>query len=153
MKKKKIVLTIFVFTILISVAIVARPYIFSSTKLISRNNYNYNYIRATALDWDSINNFIELDNTQNSNVDALINLIDNLSVRRTLKPKSIYNYTVTFTATYSENDSSTYTQPVFTLQFYSNNVIGFYEKSNYKKQYFKIEDKEFDIEKIIENLQ
>lgn len=74
MKKKKIVLTIFVFTILISVAIVARPYIFSSTKLISRNNYNYNYIRATVLDLDSINNFIELDNTQNSNVDALINL-------------------------------------------------------------------------------
>ena len=153
MKKKKIILTIFVFIILISVAIIARPYIFSSRKLISRNNYNYNYIRATALDLDSINNFIEIDNTQNSNVDALMNLIDDLSVKRTLKPKSIYDYMITFTASYSENDRSTYTKDVFTLEFYKNNVIGFYENSNYREQYFKIEDKEFDIEKIIENLQ
>lgn len=153
MKKKKIVLTILVFTILISVPIIARPYIFSSTKLISRNNYNYNYISATILDLDSINKFIEIDNTQNNNVDELINLVDNWSVRRTLKPKSIYNYTIGFTATYSENDRSTYTKHVFTLKFYENNVIGFYEDSNYKERYFKVEDKEFDIEKIIETLQ
>lgn len=41
---------------------------------------------------------------------------------------------------------------MFEISFYKNNVIGFKRKPQYKEIYYKIQNEDFDITKIIKDL-
>ena len=49
-------------------------------------------------------------------------------------------------------DNILYTQDMFEISFYKNNVIGFKRNPQYKEIYCKIQNKDFDITKIIKDL-
>ena len=55
-------------------------------------------------------------------------------------------------ASYDEDEYTTYTKDVFSITFYDDNVIGFREQDQYWEKYYKIQDKDFDIRKIMEEL-
>ena len=55
-------------------------------------------------------------------------------------------------ATYEEDENTSFITDVFSITFYEDNVIGFREQDQYKEKYYKIQDKKFDINKIIEEL-
>lgn len=55
-------------------------------------------------------------------------------------------------ATYEEDEYTSFTTDVFSITFYEDNVIGFREQDQSKEKYYKIQDKKFDIKKIIEEL-
>jgi hypothetical protein len=76
-----------------------------------------------------------------------------LSFEKTRRPKGWPTYELTFIATYKGDEKITYTEKVFSIKFYEDNVIGFQKKLQYKEKYYKIQNKEFDIKKIIEELQ
>lgn len=54
---------------------------------------------------------------------------------------------------YRGKDGLTYTEPVFSITFYEDNVISFNEEPNYRKKFYKIQDKEFDIKGVIEEIE
>lgn len=70
-----------------------------------------------------------------------------------MRPNDWPTYDFTFIATYKGDEKSTYTEKVFSIKFYEDNVIGFQKKLQHKEKYYKIPNKEFDIKKIIEELQ
>jgi len=51
-----------------------------------------------------------------------------------------------------EDEYTTYIEDVFSITFYDDNVIGFREQDQYWEKYCKIQDKDFDIKKIMEEL-
>lgn len=144
-----------IFIVITSIVLIVIPYKFSSKKLISRNNYDYTYIqlRVLDLDLDIMDDPIWINNTDAGEVDKLVGIIDDLSVKKTIRPMDWPNYGITFVATYKKDDGITYTEPTFTIRFYENYVIGFKEEYTYREKYYKIQDKSFDIKKIIEELQ
>lgn len=153
MNKKKILWGIVIFSLLAIIVWNAVPYLFSSKNLISRNNYDYSYRQAKLLDLDNSKNSICIDNAKSGKVDKLIRVVDGLSLKKAMKPSDEFNYTLCFVATYKKGKLSTYTEEVFSIRFYKNNVIAFQTDPQYKERYYKIQNKEFDIKKIIKELQ
>lgn len=153
MNKKKILWGIVIFILFAIIVWIVLPYVIASKNLISRNNYDYIYKQAKVLDLDNLENSISIDNAKAYKVDKLISTIDDLSLKKTRKPSDGSNYGISFVATYKEGKSSTYTQEVLFIRFYKDNVIGFQKKPHYKETYYKIQDKEFDIKKVIKELQ
>jgi len=70
-----------------------------------------------------------------------------LSLKKTRIPKDQSEYSLNFIGTYI-----TYAKEVFSIRLYEDNVIGFKEKPESIGKYYKIQDKKFDIKKIIEEL-
>jgi len=149
---KKIIWGISTFFILAIIVWIAIPFGFQSNNLISRNNFEYSYKKAMVRDLDNLENSI-IDNTEAGKVDKLISVIDELSLKKTWKPNDWSNYSLSFTATYKEGETSTYTKEVFFISFYKDKVIGFKRKPQEKETYYKIQNEEFDIKKVIEELQ
>ncbi|GAA0765315.1 hypothetical protein GCM10008908_01660 [Clostridium subterminale] len=75
-----------------------------------------------------------------------------MSCKKARRPKDWYKYSLEFIASYDEDEYTTYTEGVFSITFYDDNVIGFREQDQYKEKYYKIQDKDFDIKKIMELL-
>uniref|UniRef100_UPI003217219C hypothetical protein n=1 Tax=Clostridium sp. UBA1353 TaxID=1946347 RepID=UPI003217219C len=138
------------------------PYIFPTNNLISKNNYDYTYKQVNACDYtyrqedeidsDLLDNFIRIDNTKDGEVDKLVSIIDELSYKKARRPKESSKYNLNFMASYDEDEYTTYTKDVFSITFYDDNVIGFQEQDQYKEKYYKIQDKDFDIWKIMTEL-
>jgi len=151
--KKKIILGVVIFIVLAIIVWIDIPYLFPSKNLISKNNYDYTYIQVRVLDLDSLDYSTRIDNTEDGNVDKLISIIDDLSFKKARRPKDWSEYSLNFIGTYKEDEYITYTTDVFFISFYEDNVIGFREKPVCKEKYYKIQDKGFDIKKIIEELE
>ncbi|GAA0765453.1 hypothetical protein GCM10008908_02040 [Clostridium subterminale] len=152
MNKKKIIWGIVIFIIFAIIVWIDIPYVFPSNNLISKKNYNYTYKQVNAIDLDLLDNSIWIDNTKDGEVDKLISIIDELSYKKARSPKGWSKYSLNFMASYKEDEYTTYTKDVFSITFYDDNVIGFREQEQYKEKYYKIQDKKFDIKKIMEEL-
>jgi len=150
LSKKKIFWGIGIFIFLAIVVSITMPYLFSSKNLISKNDYDYMYKQVHVVDFDNLLNPIDIDNTETGKVDKLISVIDGLALKKAMKPNDFSNYGLSFIATYRENETSIYTKEVFYISFYKDNVIGFKKKPKYTETYYKIQNKEFDIKKVIE---
>lgn len=153
MSKKKVIWGTVISIVLAIIVWIRIPYLFPSKNLISKNDYDYTYRQAIDIDLDSIDGSICIDNIETDEVDKLISIIDDLSFKKTREPKGRSTYDLTFIATYKGDEKSTYTEQVFSIKFHEDNVIGFQKKIQYKEKYYKIRNKEFDIKKIIEELQ
>jgi hypothetical protein len=153
LNKKKILWGTVIFILLAMIVWIAVPYLFSSKNVISRNNYDYTYRQAKVLNLDNLENSISIDNAESGKVDKLISIINDLSLKKTMKPNDKANYNISFIATYKGGESSTFTQEVFSIRFYKDKVIGFQRKPQYKETYYKIQNEEFDIKKVIGKLQ
>lgn len=108
------------------------------------------YKQVHVVDFDNLLNPIRIDNAESGKVDKLISEINGLSLKKTMRPSGSSNYGLSFIATYNENETSTYTKEVFYISFFKDNVIGFTKNPNYREAYYKIQNEEFDIKKIIE---
>lgn len=128
------------------------PYIFSSSNLISKNNYNCEYVEAEVYDLNNAGDLATIKNTESGNVDKLIKVIDELSIKKTTKPKERTTSYISFVATYKGDDNIVYTEDIFEISLYKNNVIGFKRKPQYKEIYYKIQNEDFNITKIIKEL-
>lgn len=128
------------------------PYIFSSNNLISKNNYNCEYVEATLYYSYNERNSTIIKNNESAKVDKLIKVIDELSIKKTTKPKERTYSCISFVTTYKGDDNIIYTQDMFEISFYKNNVIGFKRKPQYKERYYKIQNEDFDITKVIKEL-
>lgn len=128
------------------------PYIIPSKNLISRYGYDYTYTQAIVHDFDKLEYSTRIDSVEADKVEKLINVIDELPLKKTWKPSEWYYDGIFFIATYKEGESSTYTKEVFAIRFFEDNVIGFNEKPQYRVRYYKIQDEEFNINKVIEEL-
>jgi len=151
--KKKIIWGIVIVIIFSIIVWIDIPYVFPSKNLISKKNYDYTYKQVSAIDLDFIDDSIWIYNTKDGEVDKLISIIDELSYKKARRPRGWSNYSLNFMASYKEDKYTTYTKDVFSITFYDDNVIGFREEVQYKEKYYKIQDKEFDIKKIIGELQ
>lgn len=152
MNKKKIIWGIVIFLIFAIIVWIDIPYVFPSKNLISKKNYDYTYKRVSAIDLNYVEGSIWIYNTEDGDVDKLISIIDELSFKKARRPKNWSEYRLNFMATYEEDEYTSFTTDVFSITFYEDNVIGFREQDQYKEKYYKIQDKEFDIKKIIEEL-
>jgi len=150
--KKKIIWGIVIFLIFAIIVWIDIPYVFPSKNLISKKNYDYTYRQVKIEDFDSIDFSAWIDNTEDGKVDKLISIIDDLSFKKTRIPKDQSEYSLNFIGTYKEDEYITYAKEVFSIRFYEDNVIGFQEKPESIGKYYKIQDKEFDIKKIIDEL-
>jgi hypothetical protein len=150
--KKKIIWGIVIFLIFAIIVWIDIPYVFSSKNLISKNNYDYTYKRVSAIDLNYVEGSIWIYNTEDGDVDKLISIIDELSFKKARRPKNWSEYRLNFMATYEEDEYTSFTTDVFSITFYEDNVIGFREQDQYKEKYYKIQDKKFDIKKIIKEL-
>jgi hypothetical protein len=153
LNKKKIIWGIVIFSFLAIILWIMIPYLFPSKNLISKHNYDYIYRQAKVLDFNSLEDSIRIDNTESGKVNKLISIIDELSLKKTRTPNDVSSYFLSFIATYKEGELNTYTQEVFSITFYKDKVIGFIRKPQYKETYYKIQNEEFDIKKVIEELQ
>ncbi|WP_346935717.1 hypothetical protein [Clostridium sp.] len=153
MNKKKIILGIVISIVIAIIVWIDIPYLFPSKNLISKNNYDYTYRQVNIEDFDSVDSSTWIDNTEDGKVDKLISIIDDLSFKKAKIPKDQSEYSLNFIGTYKEDEYNTYAKEVFSIRFYEDNVIGFQEKPESIGKYYKIQDKEFDIKKIIEELQ
>ena len=153
MNKKKIIWGVVIVFVLAIIVWIDIQYLFPSKNFISKNNYDYTYRQVRVQDLDSSDYSTRIDNTEDGKVDKLISIIDDLSFKKARRPKDWSDYSLNFIGTYKEDEYITYTKEVFFISFYEDNVIGFREKPEYKEKYYKIQDKEFDIRKIIEELQ
>ncbi|WP_346868483.1 hypothetical protein [Clostridium sp. UBA1353] len=162
MNKKKIIWGILILIFFAIIVWIDIPYIFPTNNLISKNNYDYTYKQVNACDYtyrqedeidsDLLDNFIRIDNTKDGEVDKLVSIIDELSYKKARRPKESSKYNLNFMASYDEDEYTTYTKDVFSITFYDDNVIGFQEQDQYKEKYYKIQDKDFDIRKVMEEL-
>ncbi len=162
MNKKKIIWRILIFIFFAIIVWIDIPYIFPTNNLISKNNYDYTYKQVNACDYtyrqedeidsDLLDNFTWIDNTKDGEVDKLVSIIDELSYKKARRPKESSKYNLNFMASYDEDEYTTYTKDVFSITFYDDNVIGFQEQDQYKEKYYKIQDKDFDIWKIMTEL-
>ncbi len=162
MNKKKIIWGIVIFIFFAIIVWIDIPYIFPENNLISKNNYDYAYKQVNAydssytqeneIDSDLIDYSTWIDNTENGKVDKLVSIIDELSYKKARRPKDSSKYSLEFVASYDEDEYTTYTEGVFYITFYDDNVIGFQEQDQHKEKYYKIQDKDFDIKKIMEEL-
>ncbi|WP_346917044.1 hypothetical protein [Clostridium sp.] len=152
MNKKKIIWGIVIFIIFAIIVWIDIPYLFPSKSLISKKNYDYTYRQVRVQDLDSLDYSTRIDNTEDGKVDKLISIIDDLSFKKARRPKDWSEYSLNFIGSYKEDEYTTYTKDVFSITFYDDNVIGFREQEQYKVKYYKIQDKEFDIKKILEEL-
>jgi len=150
--KKKIIWGIVIFIIFAIIVWIDIPYLFPSKSLISKKNYDYTYRQVRVQDLDSLDYSTRIDNTEDGKVDKLISIIDDLSFKKARRPKDWSEYSLNFIGSYKEDEYTTYTKDVFSITFYDDNVIGFREQEQYKVKYYKIQDKEFDIKKILEEL-
>lgn len=153
MNKKKIILGIVISIVIAIIVWIDIPYLFPSKNLISKNNYDYTYRQVRVLDLDSLDSSTRIDNTEDGKVDKLISIIDDLSFKKARRPKDWSEYSLNFIGIYKDDEYNTYAKEVFSIRFYEDNVIGFREKPEYKEKYYKIQDKKFDIKKIIRELQ
>lgn len=119
---------------------------------MSKTNYDYTYILENEIDSDLLDNLTWIDNTKDGEVDKLVSIIDELSCEKARMPKDRSKYSLEFIASYDEDEYTTYTEGVFSITFYDDNVIGFQEQDQHKEKYYKIQDKDFDIKKIMEEL-
>lgn len=151
MSKKRVIWVIGIIIIITIVLVIANPYIFKSNNLISKNKYDYEYVQLETLDLEGGLDW--LDDTDVGPIDKLVHIIDDLSVKKAIKSSNKFKYSITFIATYEEDKKIQYTKPVFTLNFYDNNVIGFKKEPGYREQYYKVQNKEFNIKEVMEQLQ
>ncbi len=162
MNKKKIIWGIVIFIFFAIIVWIDVPYIFPKNNLISKNNYDYTYKQVNACDYiytqedeidsDLLDNFTWIENTKDGEVDKLVRIIDELSYKKARRPKELSKYNLNFMASYDEDEYTTYTKDVFSITFYDDNVIGFQEQDQHKEKYYKIQDKDFDIRKVMEEL-
>ncbi|WP_346846846.1 hypothetical protein [uncultured Clostridium sp.] len=162
MNKKKIIWGIVILIFFATIVWIDIPYIFPTNNLMSKTNYDYTYKQVSAFDYtymleneidsDLLDNFTRIDNTKDGEVDKLVSIIDELSCKKARRPKDWYKYSIEFIASYDEDEYTTYTECVFTITFYDDNVIGFREQDQHKEKYYKIQDKNFDIRKVMEDL-
>jgi len=160
--KKKIIWGIVIFIFFAIIVWIDVPYIFPKNNLISKNNYDYTYKQVNACDYiytqedeidsDLLDNFTWIENTKDGEVDKLVRIIDELSYKKARRPKELSKYNLNFMASYDEDEYTTYTKDVFSITFYDDNVIGFQEQDQHKEKYYKIQDKDFDIRKVMEEL-
>ncbi len=160
--KKKIIWGIVIFIFFAIIVWIDIPYIFPTNNLISKNNYDYTYKQVNAydssytqeneIDSDLIDYSTWIDNTENGKVDKLVSIIDELSYKKARRPKDSSKFRLNFMASYDEDDYITYIKDVFSITFYDDNVIGFREQDKYWEKYYKIQDKDFDIRKVMEEL-
>ncbi|MBE6060034.1 MAG: hypothetical protein E7215_07660 [Clostridium sulfidigenes] len=162
MNKKKIIWGIVILIFFATIVWIDIPYIFPTKNLMSKTNYDYTYKQVRAFDYtyilenetdsDLLDNFTWIDNTKDGEVDKLVSIIDELSCKKARRPKDSSKYSLEFVASYDEDEYATYTEGVFYITFYGDNIIGFQEQGQYKEKYYKILDKDFDIKKIMEEL-
>jgi len=160
--KKKIIWGIVILIFFATIVWIDIPYIFPTKNLMSKTNYDYTYKQVRAFDYtyilenetdsDLLDNFTWIDNTKDGEVDKLVSIIDELSCKKARRPKDSSKYSLEFVASYDEDEYATYTEGVFYITFYGDNIIGFQEQDQYKEKYYKILDKDFDIKKIMEEL-
>jgi len=160
--KKKIIWGIVILIFFATIVWIDIPYIFPTKNLMSKTNYDYTYKQVRAFDYtyilenetdsDLLDNFTWIDNTKDGEVDKLVSIIDELSCKKARRPKDSSKYSLEFVASYDEDEYATYTEGVFYITFYGDNIIGFQEQGQYKEKYYKILDKDFDIKKIMEEL-
>ncbi|WP_346873866.1 hypothetical protein [Clostridium sp. UBA5988] len=162
MNKKKIIWGILIFIFFAIIVWIDIPYIFPTNNLMSKNNYEYTFKNVYAYDYtyrqedeidsDFLDNFIRINNNKDGEVDKLVSIIDELSYKKARRPKDWSKYSLEFVASYDEDEYTTYTKGVFYITFYDDNVIGFQEQDQHKEKYYKIQDKDFDIWKIMTEL-
>lgn len=150
MNKKKKLWYLVILTILAMVVWLGVPYIFTSTNLISKNSHNYTYEEARIVDFENIEGYARIKNDEGK-VDKLLKDIDELSIKKVSKPKEWSTYGISYVATYKKEEGSTYTEEVFFIRFYKDNVIGF-KKGPKKEIYYKIQGEEFNIKEVIGTL-
>ncbi len=162
MNKKKIIWGIVIFIFFAIIVWIDIPYIFPTNNLMSKTNndytykqvraYDYTYILENEIDSDFLDNFIRINNNKDGEVDKLVSIIDELSYKKARRPKDWSKYSLEFVASYDEDEYTTYTKGVFYITFYDDNVIGFREQDKYWEKYYKIQDKDFDIRKVMKEL-
>lgn len=150
MNKKKIIWYVVMLVILTVAILIGIPYIFTTTNLISKNSHNYTYEEAKIIDLEDIEESVSIKNDEGK-VDKLLKDIDELSIKKVKEPKEWSTYGISFVATYKKEEGSTYTEEVFFIRFYKDNVIGF-KKAPKKEVYYKIQDEEFNIKEVIGTL-
>jgi len=160
--KKKIIWGIVIFIFFAIIVWIDIPYIFPTNNLMSKTNndytykqvraYDYTYILENEIDSDFLDNFIRINNNKDGEVDKLVSIIDELSYKKARRPKDWSKYSLEFVASYDEDEYTTYTKGVFYITFYDDNVIGFREQDKYWEKYYKIQDKDFDIRKVMKEL-
>lgn len=153
LSKKKIIWETVVFVVLAIILWSVMPYIFSSNNLISKNQYDYSYKQLRVFDLSGFDDSIWIDNTEAGEVEQLISKIDKLSLKKTWKPMDSSSHRITVVGAYRGNDGPAYTEPVFSITFYEDNVISFNEEPNYREKFYQVQDKEFDIKGVIEEIQ
>ncbi len=162
MNKKKIIWGIVIFIFFAIIVWIDIPYIFPKNNLISKNNYDYAYKQVNAydssytqeneIDSDLIDYSTWIDNTENGKVDKLVSIIDELSYKKATRPKDSSKFRLNFMASYDEDEYTTYIKDVFSITFYDDKVIGFREQDQYWEKYYKIQNKDFDIKKVMKEL-
>ena len=150
MNKKKIIWYLVMLGILTVAIFIVIPYLFTTTNLISKNSHNYTYEEAKIIDLENIEELVSIKNDEGK-VDKLLKDIDELSTKKVKEPKEWSTYGISFVATYKKEEGSTYTEEVFFIRFYKDNVIGF-KKGPKKEIYYKIQGKEFNIKEVIGTL-
>lgn len=151
--KKKIIWVMVVAIFFCVVAWFDFPYLVSSKNLISNQNVDYTYERISFTNWYD-NDLHSLEVTDEIQMKNIIDKIDGLKLRRTRN--FIYgNEEISFTARYAKKDM-TYVEGVFSINFKQvngDNYLAFIRMGDtYKSQYYKILNKDFNIEKFIEEL-
>jgi len=160
--KKKIIWGIVIFIFFAIIVWIDIPYIFPTNNLMSKTNYDYTYKQVRAYDYtyileneidsDFLDNFIRIDNNKDGEVDKLVSIIDELSYKKARRPKDSSKFRLNFMASYDEDEYTTYIKDVFSITFYDDKVIGFREQDQYWEKYYKIQNKDFDIKKVMKEL-
>ncbi|HCW53587.1 MAG TPA: hypothetical protein DG753_07605 [Clostridium sp.] len=154
MNKKKLFYVVSIVFIVIFIGWSIFPYIFTSSNLISKNNYKYEYYEIDIYKLHSHEDAIGITKDESNRMNGFIKAIDNLKVKRTTRPEDEFHndiYDIDFTATYKGKDNILCTKEVFSITLYKDNVIGFREGSTGKQKFYKIQDDKFNIEDFINN--
>lgn len=151
--KKKVIWGIVIVLIFGIIAWIDLPYLIPTKNLISSQPIDYTYEKITFYNWE-YRQFESLNVQDEETMKRIIDKIDTLELRK----RRDFNYgseEITFTARYSKNNM-TYVEQVFSISFQNvegKNYLTFDRRGDtYKTYSYKILNKDFELEKFIEEL-
>lgn len=152
MKKKNKILSIVMFLVLGVLILYIKPFVITSNNLITDNVQECIYREAKLIKYKKPEEVITIKNSEGERVDKLINIIDNLKVKRISAPKGSPIYLLDFTGTYKDKEGRSITETIEWIECYKENIIGFYKNYNSTPVFYKIQDKDFNMKKCIEEI-
>lgn len=159
--KKKIVWGIVIIMALGFIIWMDLPYLIKTSNIISNQKVEYTYRDILIVDYSLIDDYGDFENldymksiVDEMKIKSIIDKVDKLQLRRT-KRRGSRDKHISFTASYSPEEKVTYTESVFSIYFEvsdkGDNILVF-DPARDRAKYYKILDKDFDLETFFKEL-